>query len=149
MEKIKRLGGGGFDEEWKVDCTLRLYTAQYALQGHNTENSKQIFPEKDLRGNSPYSNVHVSVSDLYIPLIGLPFLLQENRCRPRNFFFWEYINLNFFAACNTHKRRAQIFKFLRRPGVESIPGLLKSLQIRAQIREYLSRYNVEETFTPL
>jgi hypothetical protein len=46
-----------------------------ALQRHNTENSKKIFPEKELRGYSPYSYIHVSVSDLYIPLIGLPILL--------------------------------------------------------------------------
>ncbi len=50
----------------------------YALQRHNPENSKQIFPEKGLRGYSPNSYTHVSVSDLYIPLIGLPILLQEN-----------------------------------------------------------------------
>jgi hypothetical protein len=40
------------------------------LQRHNTENSKQIFPEKKLRGLSPYN--HVYVSDLYIPKISLP-----------------------------------------------------------------------------
>jgi hypothetical protein len=28
---------------------------------------------------SPNSYIHVSVSDLYIPTIGLPILLQENR----------------------------------------------------------------------
>jgi hypothetical protein len=49
-----------------------------ALQRHNTENSKQIFPGKKLRGLSPNFHIHVSVSDLYIPTIGLPVLLQEN-----------------------------------------------------------------------
>ncbi len=50
------------------------------LQRHNTENSKQIvFPEKELRGHSPNSYIHVSVSDLFIPTVGLPILLQENR----------------------------------------------------------------------
>jgi hypothetical protein len=49
------------------------------LQRHNTENSKQIFPGKELRSLSPNSYIHVSVSDLYFPLIGLPFMLQENR----------------------------------------------------------------------
>ena len=34
-----------------------------------------VFPEKELRSVSP---IHVSVSDLYIPTIGLPILLQEN-----------------------------------------------------------------------
>jgi hypothetical protein len=48
------------------------------LQIHNTENSKQIFPEKELRGLSPNFPIHVSVSDLYVLTIGLPVLLQEN-----------------------------------------------------------------------
>jgi hypothetical protein len=48
------------------------------LQRHNTENLKQIFPEKELRGLSPNFHIHVSVSDLYIPMIGLPILLREN-----------------------------------------------------------------------
>jgi len=44
-----------------------------------TENSKQIFPGKELQTCSANSNIHVSVSDLFIPLVGLPSLLQENR----------------------------------------------------------------------
>jgi hypothetical protein len=54
------------------------------MQRHNTENSKQIFPEKELRGLSPNFHIHVSVSDLYIPTIDLPILLQDRS--------WEYIN---------------------------------------------------------
>jgi hypothetical protein len=42
-----------------------------ALQRHNTENSQKIF-------NSPNFHTHVSVSDVYIPTIGLPILLQKN-----------------------------------------------------------------------
>jgi hypothetical protein len=53
------------------------------LQRHHTENSKQILPEKELRGYSPNYYIHVSVSDFYIPLIGLPILLQENRWTDR------------------------------------------------------------------
>jgi hypothetical protein len=49
------------------------------LQRHNTENSKQIFPEKELHGLSPNLYIHVSVSDFYILMIGLPILPQENR----------------------------------------------------------------------
>ncbi len=49
-----------------------------ALQRHNTENSKQISLKKELRGLSPNFHIHVSVNDLYIPTIGLPFLLMEN-----------------------------------------------------------------------
>ncbi len=36
------------------------------LQRHNTENSKQIFPEKELSGLSPNYHMHVFVSDLYV-----------------------------------------------------------------------------------
>jgi hypothetical protein len=43
----------------------------------NTENFKQIFPEKELRGHSPNFQIHVFVSDLYIPTTDLPILLQE------------------------------------------------------------------------
>jgi hypothetical protein len=49
-----------------------------ALQRHNTENAKQLFPEKKLLGISSNFHINVSVSDLYIPTIGQPILLQEN-----------------------------------------------------------------------
>jgi hypothetical protein len=49
----------------------------YALQRTNAENSKQIFPEKELRGHKPNFHIHVSVSDLYIPTIDLAIFLQE------------------------------------------------------------------------
>jgi hypothetical protein len=49
-----------------------------ALQRHNTKNSKQIFPETELREPSPNFHIHVSVSDLYIPMIRLPIMLQED-----------------------------------------------------------------------
>jgi hypothetical protein len=35
-------------------------------------------PRKGIAGLSPNFHIHVSVSDLYIPRIGLPILLQEN-----------------------------------------------------------------------
>jgi hypothetical protein len=44
------------------------------LQRHNAEIF--IFLEKELRRLSPSFHIYVSVSDLYIPTIGLPFLLQ-------------------------------------------------------------------------
>jgi hypothetical protein len=53
----------------------------YALQRQNTEISKQIFPEKEYRGLSPNFHIHVSVSELHIPTIGLSILLEEI-CRP-------------------------------------------------------------------
>jgi hypothetical protein len=48
-----------------------------ALQRTNAENSKQIFPEQELRGHSPNFHIHVSVSDLYISMTDLPVFLQE------------------------------------------------------------------------
>jgi hypothetical protein len=48
-----------------------------ALQSKNNENSKQIFPEKELCGLSPNIHIHVSVRDLFISTRGLPILLQE------------------------------------------------------------------------
>jgi hypothetical protein len=44
---------------------------------------KQIFQEMKLRGLSPSSYIHVSVSDLYINTIDLPILLQEKRWTDR------------------------------------------------------------------
>jgi hypothetical protein len=58
-----------------------------ALQRHSTENSKQIFSETELRGHSPSFHIHVSMSDLYIPTIDLPILLQEYMYVDRS---WEY-----------------------------------------------------------
>jgi hypothetical protein len=49
----------------------------HTLQRTNTENSKKIYPEKELRGLSPNFHIHVSVSDLYIHTIDLPILLRE------------------------------------------------------------------------
>jgi hypothetical protein len=52
------------------------------LQAQNTEISKQVFPEKEYRGLSPNFHLHaINVSDLYIPTISLPILLEEI-CRP-------------------------------------------------------------------
>jgi hypothetical protein len=48
-----------------------------ALQRQNDENLKQIFPEKEYRGLSPNFHFHVSVSELHIPTMGLPVLLEE------------------------------------------------------------------------
>ncbi len=45
------------------------------LQRQNTEIFKQLLLEKEYRGLSPNFHIHASVSDLYIPTIGLPILL--------------------------------------------------------------------------
>jgi hypothetical protein len=47
------------------------------LQRQNAENLKQIFPEKEYRGLRPNFHIHVSMSELYIPTMGLPVLLEE------------------------------------------------------------------------
>jgi hypothetical protein len=44
--------------------TLHVILPATTLQGTNTENLKQIFPEKELRGQSPNFHMHVSVSNL-------------------------------------------------------------------------------------
>ncbi len=61
-------------------CKKLVLTAP-SLQRQNTEISKQIFPDKEFRGLSPNFHIHTSVSDLYIPIIGMPILLEEI-CRP-------------------------------------------------------------------
>jgi hypothetical protein len=60
------------------------------LQRQHAENLKQIFPEKEYRGLSPNFHIHVSVNELYISTMGLPFLLEEI-CGPQ-FPEKEYIN---------------------------------------------------------
>jgi hypothetical protein len=51
-------------------------TVLYA-EKNQYQNLKQIFPEKELRGHSPNFHIYVSLSDLYIPTILMPILLQE------------------------------------------------------------------------
>jgi hypothetical protein len=52
--------------ELQVFAWLIMYN-QHTLQRRNTENSKQIFPERKLRGFSPNFHIHVSARDLYNP----------------------------------------------------------------------------------
>ena len=48
------------------------------LPRNNTEIWKQIFPEKKLCDQSPNFHIHMSVSDLYIPMIDLPISAAGN-----------------------------------------------------------------------
>jgi hypothetical protein len=75
-------GDGGANHQ---PAALRQQSDRPSLQRHNNENFKQIFPEKELPSLNPFFHIHVSVSDFYIPMIGLNILLQEN--------MWENINL--------------------------------------------------------
>jgi hypothetical protein len=69
-------------QKGKRECSKeRVLNAFHALQRRNTEISKQVFPEKEYRGLSPNFQIPASVSELYIPMIRLPFLLEEI-CRP-------------------------------------------------------------------
>ncbi len=61
---------------------LSVHVCKATLQRKNTENSKQVFLEKELRGYSPKFHIHVSVWAIYI----LP---------------WSWINLPIPAARNT------------------------------------------------
>jgi hypothetical protein len=64
------------------------------LQRQNAENLKQIFPGKNYRGLSPNFHIHVSVSELYIPTMGLPFCWRKYMDRS-----WEYINRSQTHEC--------------------------------------------------
>ncbi len=80
-----------------------------------------------MHGYSPNSYIHVPVGDLYIPLMGLPILLQENRWAERGniliahrhmiaeigteaaqYLFWDYLNLTFFAVCHLLLSRSHL-----------------------------------------
>jgi hypothetical protein len=62
---------GDYHNKYPISCSLST------LQRQNAENLKEIFPEKEYRGLSPNFHIHVSVSELYISMMGLPFLLEE------------------------------------------------------------------------
>jgi hypothetical protein len=57
--------------------TSTTTVSRFTGQAGHIEISKQIFPEKEYRGFSPNFHIHASVSDLYIPTISLPILLEE------------------------------------------------------------------------
>jgi hypothetical protein len=54
------------DEESRrrQDGDFEVNEKTHILQRHNIENSKQMFPEKELRCHSPNFHIHVYVSDL-------------------------------------------------------------------------------------
>jgi hypothetical protein len=54
-----------------------MYNFLFSPIPHCTENPIYVFPEMKLSGLVPNAHIHVSVSDLYIPRIGLPIWLQK------------------------------------------------------------------------
>jgi hypothetical protein len=104
LQQKKKAGPGSFFQfGWAVLATPLLMPLSFlrdayqfwtvllrsAWEQHSPENwNKKIFPETKKCCVSPNFYVHISVSDLYIPRIGLPIRLQQNRwIEP-----WEYIN---------------------------------------------------------
>jgi hypothetical protein len=51
--------------------------SELSLERTNTENLKQIFPEKELARLESNFHINVSVSVLYIPAMNVPILLLE------------------------------------------------------------------------
>ncbi len=66
-----------------------------ALQRDKTENLKQQFPEKELRGLSPNFHTHVSLSDLYIPYSAAGKYVDRS---------WEYIKHSQTHECGNWDR---------------------------------------------
>ncbi len=56
---------------------LQCFQLSPTLQRQNAENLKQIFPEKEYCSLSLNFHIYVSVSELCILTMGLPFLLKE------------------------------------------------------------------------
>jgi hypothetical protein len=91
----KEVGGGGLVGVWmKSKCTVHCKETIPKIRKLATN-----IPRNEFRSLSPNIHIHVSVSNLYIPTIGLPILLQENMwADPVQFLFWEYINGIFVAV---------------------------------------------------
>jgi hypothetical protein len=78
---------------WRINkCKWNLLPEHwlpfYLQQVHYIEHLKHIFPEMKLRGLIPNFYIHVSCSDLYIPMISLPicyFLILYDTHRLKSF----------------------------------------------------------------
>jgi hypothetical protein len=57
----------------RLNITQTTFMHCRKIGGHS------LFPRQNFNVLSPNFHTHVSVSDLYIPRIGLPILLQPNR----------------------------------------------------------------------
>jgi hypothetical protein len=63
---------------WTVLSALAKLLISCELMTHCKEDSKYLFPEIKLRGLVPNFRIHTFVSELFIPRIGPPILLQPN-----------------------------------------------------------------------
>jgi hypothetical protein len=61
---------------------------------HCKEDPIYVFPEIKLRGLSHNLHIHVYVSDLYVPLIGPPVFMQQNRHTDRGNIKIAHRNVN-------------------------------------------------------
>ncbi len=79
IRKTRALTQAGFCIAWQTaDWKFgRVESWWFTLHRQNAENLKQIFPGKEYQALSPNFHIHVSVSELYIPMIGMPYLLEE------------------------------------------------------------------------
>ncbi len=79
---------------------------------HCKEISVYVFAEKKLRGLSPNFHIHMYVSDLYIPTIGPPNFLQQNRQTyflPFSNEWWNVISVFQLSICGTYQNICLIF----------------------------------------
>jgi hypothetical protein len=85
---------GGVVDPNKTTAKKRVLFS-YIFFVHGIEDSNYVFPEIKLRGLLvPNFHIHTSVSDLYIPTIGLPIWLQQLWTD-----VWEYINRSQSNEC--------------------------------------------------
>jgi hypothetical protein len=61
---------------------------------HSKENPIYVLPGQKLHGLNPKFHIDVSVSDLYIPMIGPPIFLQQNRQTDRGNILIPHRNMN-------------------------------------------------------
>ncbi len=139
------------------ECSLILGEREYALQRTTTENSKQIIPEKELRGHRPDFHIHVSVCDLHIYVFPRSICLLW--CRKYVDRSGEYINRSHTHECGNWAwgraiSRKVIYKWVYRCSVESQKYKLGDIrkewphtQARQKIYQKISEVTVHIVFT--